>query len=62
MAPTEVIYRPVLGFVLAELIVNCIIAGLAVLVVGLRILGRRLGPGLGWDDFLIIIVTVCHPC
>ena len=60
MEATGVIFRPILGFVLAELVINCIIAGLTLIVVCLRILGRRLGPGLGWDDFLIIIVTVCH--
>lgn len=63
------IHRPVLGNVLGELITNCVIAFFTLIVVGLRILGRRLGPGLGWDDLLVVITTVCpaplpplHPC
>lgn len=57
----ELVHLPVLGFVRAELIINCIVAVLVLMVVGLRILGRRLGPGLGWDDALILCATVRLP-
>lgn len=54
-------YLPVLNFVRGELIINCIVAVLVLVVVGLRVLGRRLGPGMGWDDALILGATVGNP-
>ena len=56
--PAAEVFLPVLGYVKAELIVNCVVVGLVLLVVGLRVLGRLLGPGLGWDDYLIILSVV----
>lgn len=55
----ELVYLPALTFVSAELAVNCIVASLVVVVVVLRVAGRRLGPGMGWDDGLILCATVC---
>ncbi|KAK7756308.1 hypothetical protein SLS62_001534 [Diatrype stigma] len=57
---SDLVYLPVLNSVRAELIINCIVAVLVLAVVGLRILGRRLGPGLGWDDALILGATVIY--
>lgn len=51
-------YLPTLGSVRAELAINCIVGVLALVVVGLRLLGRRLGPGMGWDDALILCACV----
>jgi hypothetical protein len=51
---------PVLGFVKAELVVNCFIVLLVLCVVGLRVVGRLMGPGLGWDDGFVIFATVCE--
>ncbi|KAH9907715.1 hypothetical protein F4778DRAFT_718845, partial [Xylariomycetidae sp. FL2044] len=51
------VYYPTLGFVKAELIVNCIIVFLVVVVVSLRVVGRLIGPGLGWDDGFILAAT-----
>lgn len=59
--PSVEIYKPVLGFVRAELIVNCAIVFIVLVVVSLRVLGRIAGPGLGWDDGLVILATVCPP-
>lgn len=56
--PSPEVFLPVLGYVKAELIVNCVVVGLVLVVVGLRVLGRVLGPGLGWDDYLIILCPV----
>ncbi|OTA98892.1 hypothetical protein M426DRAFT_325598 [Hypoxylon sp. CI-4A] len=56
MAAAEV-FKPVLGFVKAELAVNCIFVFLVLLVVTLRIIGRLSGPGLGWDDGLVLLAT-----
>ncbi|KAH7157294.1 hypothetical protein B0J13DRAFT_541496 [Dactylonectria estremocensis] len=51
------IYFPVKGYVRAELIINCIIATLVLIVVSLRVVGRIMGPGLGWDDGFVIAAT-----
>ncbi|PCD34196.1 hypothetical protein FGRA07_08514 [Fusarium graminearum] len=48
---------PILGFVKAELAVNCFIVLLVLAVVGLRVVGRLAGPGLGWDDGFVIFAT-----
>lgn len=53
------VYLPVLGFVAAQLIINCIVCLLVIVVVGLRIVCRRMGPGIGWDDWFVIFATVC---
>lgn len=52
-------YYPVLGFVQAQLIVNCIVCFLVVVVVGLRVVCRQMGPGIGWDDGFVIFAAVC---
>lgn len=51
------VFLPILGFVTAELAVNCIVVLLVLFVVGLRVVGRLMGPGLGWDDFFVIFST-----
>ncbi|KAI0025399.1 hypothetical protein F4780DRAFT_326935 [Xylariomycetidae sp. FL0641] len=53
-----VVSKPLLGYVRAELIVNCVIVFLMLTVVTLRVAGRITGPGLGWDDGLIMF---CAP-
>lgn len=58
MAKADV-FLPILGFVRAHIIVNCVIVFLVLVVVTLRVIGRLMGPGLGWDDGLIILATVC---
>ncbi|KAG8672333.1 hypothetical protein FPOAC2_05716 [Fusarium poae] len=51
------VVKPILGFVLAELVINCFIVVTVLLVVGLRVVGRLAGPGLGWDDGFVIFAT-----
>lgn len=41
-----------------ELIVNCIVVFITLVVVTLRVVGRVSGPGFGWDDALIVLATV----
>lgn len=52
-------YMPILGFVRAELIVNVIFVVLVLGVITLRVVARINGPGLGWDDGLVLFATVC---
>jgi len=52
------VFLPILDYVVAELAINCIVVLLVLLVVGLRVVGRLMGPGLGWDDFFVIFSTV----
>ncbi|KAH7018909.1 hypothetical protein EDB80DRAFT_599929, partial [Ilyonectria destructans] len=51
------IYFPVKGYVRAELIINCIVVTLVLVVVSLRVVGRVRGPGLGWDDRMVMAAT-----
>ncbi|KAI1656380.1 hypothetical protein F4813DRAFT_134236 [Daldinia decipiens] len=51
------VFKPVLGFVKAELAVNCVLVFLVLTTVTLRVLGRLNGPGLGWDDYMVIFAT-----
>lgn len=53
------VYMPILGFVKAELVVNCVLVFLVLTTVTLRVIGRLNGPGLGWDDYMVIFATVC---
>lgn len=53
------IYFPVKGYVRAELIINCIVVTLVLVVVSLRVVGRVRGPGVGWDDRMVMAATVC---
>lgn len=53
------IYFSVKGYVRAELIINCIVVTLVLMVVSLRVVGRVRGPGLGWDDRMVMAATVC---
>lgn len=48
---------PVKDFVLAELIVNCIVVFLVLAVVSLRVFSRLTGAGLGIDDYFIILAA-----
>ncbi|KAI0895308.1 hypothetical protein F4806DRAFT_96018 [Annulohypoxylon nitens] len=52
-----VYYMPILGFVRAELIVNVIFVVLVLGVITLRVVARINGPGLGWDDGLVLFAT-----
>ncbi|KAF4458066.1 integral membrane [Fusarium albosuccineum] len=54
---TPQIYLPILDYVRAELIINCIIVFIVLCVVTLRVIGRFLGPGIGWDDAFVIFAT-----
>ncbi|KXJ87145.1 hypothetical protein Micbo1qcDRAFT_32455 [Microdochium bolleyi] len=51
------ITAPVLDFVRAELIVNCFVVLLMLVVVSLRIYARVRGAGIGVDDILILIAA-----
>ena len=52
----EYLEFPVLPIVKVHLIINCVLAALTVLVVGLRIVTRFLsGAGLWWDDYVILL-------
>ncbi|KAJ1325334.1 hypothetical protein MN608_10046 [Microdochium nivale] len=51
------ITAPVLGFVMAELIVNCFVVLLMLTVVSLRIFARVRGAGIGVDDILIMVAA-----
>ncbi|KAI1648988.1 uncharacterized protein F4817DRAFT_332477 [Daldinia loculata] len=51
------VYMPILGFVKAELVVNCVLVFLVLTTVTLRVIGRLNGPGLGWDDYMVIFAT-----
>ncbi|KAK2798913.1 hypothetical protein FQN51_007275 [Onygenales sp. PD_10] len=55
--PSPQVYYPITGTVQAELIVNCIVVFLVLTIVALRVTGRLLGPGMGWDDGLVIFAT-----
>ena len=60
--PSAEVFLPIVGHVKTELIVNSVVVALVLLVVGLRVLGRLLGPGLGWDDYLVMLSVVgWHP-
>ncbi|KAF5266326.1 hypothetical protein BFJ63_vAg4648 [Fusarium oxysporum f. sp. narcissi] len=54
---TPQVYMPILGYVKAELVINCLIVLLVLIVVTLRVIGRLMGPGLGWDDGFVIFAT-----
>ncbi len=46
---------PVLPIVKIHLIINCVLALLTVITVGLRLVARYLsGAGLWWDDYLVL--------
>lgn len=58
MVPYVVI--PTLPIVRTHLIINCVIALLVVIIVGLRILSRTYsGVKLGWDDIFVMLAVVC---
>lgn len=56
------VFLPMLSYVRAELIANCVIVALVLIVVSLRVVGRLRGPGLWWDDYLVIAAVVCQAC
>ncbi|CAH0054081.1 unnamed protein product [Clonostachys solani] len=49
---------PMTAEVRNELIVNCIVVSITLVVVTLRVVGRIYGPGFGWDDALVVLATV----
>ena len=51
-----------LGSVRAEIIVNCVLVFLVLTVVFLRVIGRFMGPGLWWDDGLVVFTLVRLLC
>ena len=52
----EYLEFPVLPIVKVHLIINCVLAALTVLVVGLRLVARFMsGAGLWWDDYVILL-------
>ncbi|KAI1456072.1 hypothetical protein F4805DRAFT_433729 [Annulohypoxylon moriforme] len=51
------VYMPILGFVRAELIINIIFIILVLCTITLRVVARVNGPGLGWDDGLVLFAT-----
>ncbi|KAJ4249190.1 hypothetical protein NW757_007766 [Fusarium falciforme] len=48
---------PVTTEVRIELIVNCIVVLVVLIVVALKVIGRLWGPGLGLDDVLVMLAT-----
>ncbi|RYO90563.1 hypothetical protein DL766_006765 [Monosporascus sp. MC13-8B] len=56
-ADPGLVYLPVLPYAKDQFVASIAVAILALLIVGVRVVGRRLGPGLGWDDGLIIFST-----
>jgi len=47
-----------LPIVKVHLIINCVLALLTILVVGLRLIARFMtGAGLWWDDYLIMLAV-----
>lgn len=57
MAKAEV-FMPILGYVRAQLVVNSILVFLMLAVVVLRVVGRVMGPGFGWDDGFVVFSAV----
>jgi len=52
---------PIVPRLQGEIIAHTIVTLIVLLVVGLRLLGRVRGIGLGWDDGLVVVATVsCH--
>lgn len=54
MSVPDPVYKPILGFVNAQLVINAAICLLVIVAVSLRVVGRLTGPGCGWDDWLVI--------
>ncbi|KAI0842324.1 hypothetical protein F5Y06DRAFT_257313 [Hypoxylon sp. FL0890] len=52
-----VVFKPVLGYVKVEIIVNAVMVLLVLVAIALRVAGRLNGPGLGWDDYLVLLAT-----
>lgn len=60
----DVVFEPIptLGIVKAHLIINCILAFITIVVLGLRLYARhRAGAKLWWDDYLILAAMVGCP-
>ncbi|KAG9254359.1 uncharacterized protein F5Z01DRAFT_622403 [Emericellopsis atlantica] len=51
------VYMPILGYVRNHIIANSVIVFLVLVIVTLRVIGRSMGPGLGWDDAFVLIAT-----
>ncbi|TLD15707.1 uncharacterized protein PgNI_00286 [Pyricularia grisea] len=54
MSTAHTVYLPILDMVKGHLAVNSVFVFLVIVVVSLRVLGRCIGPGLGWDDALVV--------
>lgn len=55
---SDLVLKPTLNYVKAELIVNCFVVLFTLAVVTLRVFGRCTGPGLWWDDYLVLLAMV----
>jgi hypothetical protein len=53
---------PIVPRLRGEIIVHCVVTLIVLVVVTLRLVGRVRGIGLGWDDGLIVVGTVCACC
>ncbi|KAI6331494.1 hypothetical protein MCOR23_008416, partial [Pyricularia oryzae] len=54
MSTTPTVFLPILDVVKDHLAVNSVFVFLVIVVVSLRVVGRCIGPGLGWDDALVV--------
>ncbi|KAI6486176.1 hypothetical protein MCOR13_009507 [Pyricularia oryzae] len=54
MSTTPTVFLPILDVVNDHLAVNSVFVFLVIVVVSLRVVGRCIGPGLGWDDALVV--------
>lgn len=50
---------PMLPVIRDHLIINTVGMFVALVVVSLRVIGRFLGAGIGWDDGLVVLGYVC---
>lgn len=50
---------PIVPKIQGEIIAHSVVTLIVLVVVGIRLLGRVRGIGLGWDDGLVVIATVC---
>ncbi|KAI1415431.1 hypothetical protein F5Y13DRAFT_187539 [Hypoxylon sp. FL1857] len=58
MSADSIIPLPVVPVVWNQLIVNSILAGIAILFVAIRLYSRSLGAGFGWDDGWVLVAVV----
>lgn len=54
----EYVEFPILPIVKTHLIINCVLAVITLVIIGLRLFARFLtGAGLWWDDYLILFAV-----